>query len=154
MSSKCAGRFGKRLDGETGVVFIEQSIERRAAGHHLTNPCSHSRTGSVPLAALDFFAKGGYLSRTRDLQREAFMHNSYIVTGRMTDAHTVTLDEDLPLPQERVRVVVELLPPPNQRPYSDVMKVIREQQVRRNHQPKSRDAVDEYLRQERASWDS
>lgn len=81
------------------------------------------------------------------------MHNSYIVTGRMTDAHTVTLDEDLPHPTARVRVVIELLPALNQRPYRDVMKVIRERQVRRNHQPKSRDAVDEYLRQERASWD-
>ena len=84
----------------------------------------------------------------RDLRREAFMHNSYIVTGRMTDAHTATLDEDLPLPPERVRVRVELLPSLSQRPYRDVMKVIRERQVRRNHQPKSRDAVDEYLRHE------
>ncbi|MBI2799162.1 MAG: hypothetical protein HYX63_02575 [Gammaproteobacteria bacterium] len=81
------------------------------------------------------------------------MHNSYIVTGRTTDAHTATLDEDLPLPPERVWVRVELLPSLSQRPYRDVMKVIRERQVRRNHQPKSRDAVDEYLRQERASWD-
>ncbi len=81
------------------------------------------------------------------------MHNSYIVTGRMTDTHTVTLDEDLPLPPERVRVMVELLPSLSQRSYHDVMKGIRERQARRNHQPKSRDAVDEYLRQERASWD-
>lgn len=81
------------------------------------------------------------------------MRNAYIVTGKMTDARTVTLDEALPLPPERVRLVVEPLPPSAYPPYGDVMTTIRERQARRGHQPKTREAVDEELQRERESWE-
>ncbi len=38
------------------------------------------------------------------------IHNAYVVTGTLTDEHTVTLDEALPLAPTRVRVVVEPVP--------------------------------------------
>ncbi len=81
------------------------------------------------------------------------MQNAYIVTGKMTDARTVTLDEDLPLPPERVRLVVEPLSTSAHRPYRDVMAVIRERQARRGHRPRTREAVDECLQRERESWE-
>ena len=37
------------------------------------------------------------------------MPKSYIVTGTITDSHTVILDEELPLGPTRVRLVVEPL---------------------------------------------
>jgi hypothetical protein len=37
------------------------------------------------------------------------MHNAHVMTGTLTDAHTVTLDEALPFKPMKVRVVVELL---------------------------------------------
>ncbi len=80
------------------------------------------------------------------------MQNAFIVTGKMTDARTVTLDETLPLAPERVRVVVEPLPAADRRPYREVLAVIRERQARRGHRPRTRDAIDEDLQQERESW--
>lgn len=81
------------------------------------------------------------------------MRNAYIVTGKMTDARTVTLDEALPLPPERVRLVVEPLSAVVHRPYRDIMVAIRERQIRRGHQPRTREAIDEDLQRERDSWE-
>ena len=80
------------------------------------------------------------------------MHNAYIVTGTLTDAHTVTLDEALPLTPMKVRLVVEPLAPASQRPYQEVIAEIRERQRARGHQPLTREEVDNYLRAERDSW--
>jgi hypothetical protein len=80
------------------------------------------------------------------------MQNAYIVTGTLRDAHTVTLDEALPLTPTRVRLVVEPLPPAGPRPYHEVVAAIRQRQRQRGHQPPSREAVDAYLQAERDSW--
>lgn len=82
------------------------------------------------------------------------MHNtSYIVTGTLTDAHTVALDEALPLSQMKVRLVVEPLLLASQRSYQEVITEIRERQRARGHQPSTREEVDIYLQSERDSWE-
>jgi hypothetical protein len=80
------------------------------------------------------------------------MRNAYIVTGRLTDARTVTLDEALPLESAKVRLVVEPLSPTLPRPYQEVMADIRQRQQARGHQPPLREEVDAYVQSERESW--
>jgi len=80
------------------------------------------------------------------------MHNAYIVTGTLTNAHTVMLDEILPLTSMKVRLVVEPLAPVPRRSYQDVIAEIRERQMARGYRPSTREEVDTYLRAERDSW--
>jgi hypothetical protein len=70
----------------------------------------------------------------------------------MANSRTVTLDEALPLPPERVRLVVEPLRSSELPSYRDVMAAIRERQTQRGHQPRTRGEVDRDLRRERDSW--
>jgi hypothetical protein len=81
------------------------------------------------------------------------MHSAYIVTGRLTDAQTVMLDEALPITPTRVRVVVEPLLSASPRQYQEVIAEIRERQRTRGHQPPTRQEVDAYLQVERDSWE-
>jgi hypothetical protein len=80
------------------------------------------------------------------------MAETYVVTGTLTDAQTVHLDEALPLPPTKVRVVIEPLAAHPPRSYREVMAAIRVRQTERGHRPPSREAVDAYLRAERESW--
>ena len=80
------------------------------------------------------------------------MTNTYIVTGTLTDDHTVALDESLPLTSVKVRLVVEPIGPVSNRSYQEVITTIRERQQARNHQPPSREEIDAYLRHERQTW--
>jgi hypothetical protein len=80
------------------------------------------------------------------------MHSAYIVTGTLTDAQTVTLDEALPLTPTKVRLVVEPLSPVSTCQYREVIANIRERQRARGHQPPTREEVDAYLQAERDSW--
>ena len=80
------------------------------------------------------------------------MGNSYTVTGTLTDDRTVTLDEALPLPKTKVRLLVEPIGSPTQRRYQEVMAEIRAQQQARGHQAPTREVVDAVLRAERESW--
>jgi hypothetical protein len=77
--------------------------------------------------------------------------NTYVVTGTIADAHTVALDEPLPISQGKVRLVVEPIAVP-QRSYMEVMETIRERQRLRGHQPPTKEEVDAYLQAERDSW--
>lgn len=81
------------------------------------------------------------------------MQTAYIVTGTLTDEHTLKLDEALPLAQTKVRVMVEPLAPTPKRPHSEVIAEIREQQKARGYQPPTREEVDASLQAERESWD-
>ena len=81
------------------------------------------------------------------------MHKVYIVTGTLTDVHTVTLDKALPLKQSKVRLVVEPLDGEIQQPYQEVMAEIRKRQQTRGYQPATREEVDTYLQAERDSWE-
>jgi len=80
------------------------------------------------------------------------MHKTYIVTGTLTDAHTVMLDKALPLTPTKVRLVIEPLLPSSQQTYQDVMAEIRARQLSRGHRPPTRQEVDAYLQAERDSW--
>lgn len=81
------------------------------------------------------------------------MQNAYVVTGTLTDDHTVALDESLPLSRARVRLVIEPLPSPPRRPYDEVLAEIRERQLARSYRPPTREEADSDLQAERASWD-
>jgi hypothetical protein len=82
------------------------------------------------------------------------MTNAYIVTGTLTDAQTVRLDEPLPLPAGKVRVVVEAAAPavPAQS-LRDYLAELRNRQAARGHVPRTREEIDAELRAERESWD-
>ena len=80
------------------------------------------------------------------------MQNAYIVTGTLTDDHTVTLDEALPLTRMKVRLVVEPIPHKPRLAYQEVISNIRNRQRARGHHPRTREQVDAYLREERDSW--
>ena len=66
------------------------------------------------------------------------MRHAYIVTGTLTDAYTLTLDEAMPLMSQKVRVVVEPLVTTSPRPDREVMATIRARQQARAHQPPTR----------------
>jgi hypothetical protein len=81
------------------------------------------------------------------------MHSAYIVTGTLTDAQTVSLDEALPLTPTKVRLVIEPLLATSPRQYQEVIAKIRERQRTRGHKPPTREEVDAYLQAERDSWE-
>jgi hypothetical protein len=80
------------------------------------------------------------------------VQNAYIVTGTLTDDHTVTLDEALPLTRMKVRLVVEPISHKPRLAYQEVISNIRNRQRARDHHPRTREQVDAYLREERDSW--
>ena len=80
------------------------------------------------------------------------METAYIVTGTLTDEHTVKLDEALPLPQGKVRLSVEPLTATSKRPHDEVIAEIWARQQARGHQPRTREEIDAYLQAERDSW--
>jgi len=82
------------------------------------------------------------------------MHNTYRVTGKLTDDRTVVLDEPLPLTPMKVRLVVEPLRPIPQHSYQQVMAEIRARQQACGHQPPTREEVDAILQAERESWEA
>ena len=73
------------------------------------------------------------------------MQNAYIVTGTLTNARTVMLDEALPLTQAKVRLVVEPLLERSKRPCQKIMTEIRKRQHDRDHQPSVKEEIDMYL---------
>lgn len=81
------------------------------------------------------------------------METAYIVTGTLTDNHTVALDESLPVSQGKVRLSVEPLVTIPKRPHAEVIAEIRERQRARDHQPRTREEIDADIQAERDSWD-
>jgi len=82
------------------------------------------------------------------------MQNAYVVTGTMTNARTVTLDETLPLTlSKKVRLVIEPLLSGSERPYQEIISEIRRRQHDRGHQPLAKAEVDRYLQLERDNWE-
>ena len=80
------------------------------------------------------------------------MRHVYRVTGTLTDAYTLTLDEAIPLMSQKVRVVVEPLVTTSSRPYREVMATIRARQQARAHHPPTREEVDAVVHAERENW--
>jgi len=82
------------------------------------------------------------------------MQNAYIVTGTMTNARTVTLDEALPLTlSKKVRLVIEPLLSRSERSYQEIISEIRKRQHDRGHQPLVKEEIDKYLQFERGNWE-
>lgn len=98
------------------------------------------------------------------------MHNAYVVTGQLEDRDTIKLDEELPLADARVRLIIEpaetnnangtsangangKAPKAKRRSYEEVMEEIHAAQRARGHVPPTKEEVDAYLEAERASWD-
>lgn len=82
------------------------------------------------------------------------MMNAYVVTGTLTDAHTVKLDEPLPLAEGKVRVVVEAVPvsvAPKQS-LQEYLADLRKRQAARGHVPRSVEEIQAQIREERESW--
>ena len=80
------------------------------------------------------------------------MQNAYVVTGQITDRHTITLDENLPVSSARVRVVLEVLSSSPVSSHDEVLALIHDRQRKRGHQSPSLAEVDAQLEEERNSW--
>ena len=82
------------------------------------------------------------------------MKQSYEVTGTLTDEQTVKLDKRLPIPPSRVRLVVEPVEEPTRKStHQEVLAKIHARLRARGHVPPTAEQVDEYIRQERESWE-
>jgi hypothetical protein len=81
------------------------------------------------------------------------MSETYEVTGELTDGRHVTLDEPVPLPAGKVRVVVEPVPAAAKPDLAAFERELRERQRARGHVPPTKAEVDAYLDAERDSWD-
>ncbi|MCI0700843.1 MAG: cytochrome P450 [Planctomycetia bacterium] len=81
------------------------------------------------------------------------MTNAYVVTGTLTDAKTVQLDEPLPMSGGKVRLIVEVAPPqvPKQS-LQEYLTELRKRQAARGHVPLTVKQVEEYIKGERNSW--
>jgi hypothetical protein len=84
------------------------------------------------------------------------MTNAYVVTGTLTDARTVELDEPLPLSGKKVRVTVEMTAdataaPPTQ-PLGEYLAELRDRQAARGHVPRSAEEIRSQVREERDGW--
>ncbi len=81
------------------------------------------------------------------------MSQVYRVTGELTDSQHVTLDEPIPLPAGKVRVIVEHFPTGLKPDLADFERMLRDRQQLRGHVPRTKEEIDSYLNAERASWD-
>ena len=81
------------------------------------------------------------------------MQTTYVVTGTLVDGDTITLDELLPMPAQRVRLVVEPIETDALRPLQTVLAAIRARQTARRHRSPTCAEIDGYLELERASWE-
>lgn len=82
------------------------------------------------------------------------MAQSYELTGVMSDDHTLTLDQPLPISGSKVRVVVEVIDAPTKPSYEEVMEMIWARQRECGHVPPTREEVDARVNEERNSWDT
>ena len=80
------------------------------------------------------------------------MKRAYVVTGTLSDAQTVALDEPVPLSSAKVRLVIEPLETAPVRSYQEVMPSIRAHQAARMHRPPSCAEVDVSVVAERDAW--
>lgn len=83
------------------------------------------------------------------------MTNAYVVTGTLTDARTVRLDEPLPIAGGKVRVVVEAAAAPGceaKQSLQDYLADLRRRQAARGHVPRSTEEIQAQMREERDSW--
>ncbi len=81
------------------------------------------------------------------------MTNAYIVTGTLTDATTVQLDEPLPVASCKVRVIVESTPAARpKQSWQEYFADLRARQKARGHVPRLAEEIEAQIREERESW--
>lgn len=81
------------------------------------------------------------------------MTNAYVVTGTLTSATTVQLDEPLPITGGKVRVVVETSTgEPAKLSFQQVVHAIWESQRQRGHVPRSAEEIQAQISEERENW--
>ena len=82
------------------------------------------------------------------------MTNAYVVTGTLTSATTVQLDEPLPLSGGAVRVVVEAAAAPYlpKQSLQQYLADLRKRHAARGHVPRSAEEIQAQIREERESW--
>lgn len=84
------------------------------------------------------------------------MTNAYVVTGTLTSATTVQLDEPLPLSAGKVRVVLEAAPAPVEKPKQSLQEYLadlRQRQAASGHVPRTAEEIQAQIRDERDSWE-
>ena len=81
------------------------------------------------------------------------MTNAYVVTGTLTDATTVKLDEALPVSAGKVRVTVETVPPDAKPAFRVALERIWAEQIAQGHVPPTPEDVAARIREVRAGWD-
>lgn len=77
---------------------------------------------------------------------------AYVVTGTLSDAQTVALDEPVGLAAGKVRLVIESIESAPDASFVEVMAAIRSRQAARGHRPRSAAAIDAEIVAERAAW--
>jgi len=80
------------------------------------------------------------------------MTNAYIVSGTLTDANTVKLDEPLPVSGGKVRVIFEATPSVTKQSLQDYLTDLRKRQAARGHVPMSVEEIEAQMKAERESW--
>ena len=80
------------------------------------------------------------------------MAKAYTTTGNLSNGRVVRLDEPVPLPDARVRIMIEPFVAAPTGAYAQVIGELRQRQAARGHLPPTRDEVDAYVRAERDSW--
>ena len=81
------------------------------------------------------------------------MSQVYHVTGELTDSQHVILDEPIPLPPGKVRVMVEQVPTVPKPDLPTFERTLRDRQRVRGHVPRTKEEIDAYVSAERESWD-
>ena len=81
------------------------------------------------------------------------MTAAFTTTATTTDGKTLTLDTPAPVGSGRVRVTVE--PVAEQRPPKllEFLDQLRQEQRVRGHVPRTREEIDEAVRDDRAGWE-
>jgi hypothetical protein len=82
------------------------------------------------------------------------MSDVYQVTGELTDSRHVTLDQPVPLPMGKVRIVVEGISTGSKPDLVAFERELRVRQAARGHTSPTKEEIDAYLNAERDSWDS
>lgn len=81
------------------------------------------------------------------------MQPAYVVTGALTDARTIALDEPISNISGRVRLIVEGLPSETKPDLRSFMERMWEEQRKRGHVPRTHEQAMADLKAERDSWD-
>ena len=74
-------------------------------------------------------------------------------TGTLSDKQTVILDKPVPLPNGRVRVTVEMLPPDKvEGTFLSKLKAIRQALSANGYRPRTKAEIDAQIKEERETW--